>query len=192
VNVTASQVIFILISALTLGTGIIVVTNRNLFHAALAMMLSFLGVAMMYVTLDAGFMAAAQLLVYIGAISILIIFAIMLTRRMMQARETPFNTQWGMGLFTAVASAALIISVIMRYWGRPGEPFARPEIPAAMLQDSVVALGRAFVNRGQLLFGVGQEAAYVVPFVAASMLLLAALIGSIFVAWPSSQEEDES
>jgi NADH:ubiquinone oxidoreductase subunit 6 (subunit J) len=85
--VTLEQVIFILVSLLTLGTGIVVVTNRNLFHAALAMMASFLGVAGLYILLDAGFLAAAQLLVYIGAISILIIFAIMLTRRMMQARE---------------------------------------------------------------------------------------------------------
>ena len=75
-------IVFIVASVVTLGTGLIVVTNRNLFHAALAMMASFLGVAALYVLLDAGFLAAAQLLVYIGAISILVIFAIMMTRRM--------------------------------------------------------------------------------------------------------------
>ncbi|MCP4426871.1 MAG: NADH-quinone oxidoreductase subunit J, partial [Chloroflexi bacterium] len=73
------QFVFILISMFTLITGWIVVSNGNLFHAALALMASFLGVAGLYVMLDAGFLAAAQLLVYIGAISILIIFAIMLT-----------------------------------------------------------------------------------------------------------------
>jgi NADH-quinone oxidoreductase subunit J len=189
--VTASQIIFILISLLTLGTGVIVVTNRNLFHAALAMMLSFLGVAMMYVTLDAGFLAAAQLLVYIGAISILIIFAIMLTRRMMQARETPFNAQWGMGLFTAVATAALTIAVVWNYWGESPAEAVRQEVPPEYLDNAVVALGRAFVNPGTPFDGAMQEPAFVVPFIAASMMLLAALIGSIYVAWPT-EEEDES
>ena len=65
---------------------------------ALAMMASFRGVAGLYVLLSMGFMAAAQLLVYIGAISILVMFAIMMTRRMMQTRETPFNAQWRWGL----------------------------------------------------------------------------------------------
>ena len=63
-------------SFLAIGAGLIVVTNRNLFHAALALMVSFLGVAGIYLSLDAGFMAAAQLLIYIGAISILVIFGV--------------------------------------------------------------------------------------------------------------------
>ena len=87
----AQQIIFILISAATIFAAIVVVTNKNLFHAALALMASFLGVGGLYILLDAGFFAAAQLLVYIGAISILIIFAIMLTRRLMSANEPSFN-----------------------------------------------------------------------------------------------------
>ncbi|MCP5098741.1 MAG: hypothetical protein GY943_24585, partial [Chloroflexi bacterium] len=113
---TFEQGIFILISLVTLGSGLIVVLNRNLFHAALAMMLSFLGVAGLYITLDAGFLAAAQLLVYIGAISILVIFAIMLTRHLMASTESPFNSQPMLGLFTAVLSFALITAVIIQFW----------------------------------------------------------------------------
>ncbi|MCB8929347.1 MAG: NADH-quinone oxidoreductase subunit J [Ardenticatenaceae bacterium] len=178
---TLEQVIFILVSLLTVGTGIVVVTNRNLFHAALAMMASFLGVAGLYIMLDAGFLAAAQLLVYIGAISILIIFAIMLTRRMMQAREIPFNSQSGLGLFTAVGLFALLASVIIRWWGYEAVS-GRPEVPDTILQGTVSALGQAFVNPG----------GYVIPFIMASVLLLAALIGSIYIAWPSEQTEDEA
>lgn len=178
---TLEQIAFILVSILTIGTGIVVVTNRNLFHAALAMMASFLGVAGLYILLDAGFLAAAQLLVYIGAISILIIFAIMLTRRMMQAREAPFNSQSGLGLFTAVGTFALLAAVIVRWWGFEAVS-GRPEVPDNVLQGTVAALGEAFVSPG----------GYVIPFIMASVLLLAALIGAIYIAWPSEYSEDEA
>lgn len=181
---TLEQIIFIIVSAVTLIMGLIVVTNRNLFNAALAMMASFLGVAGLYIMLDAGFMAAAQLLVYIGAISILVIFAIMMTRRIMAAVEPPFNSQAWLGLFTAVAAFALIVAVIVQYW--PATPDAnmalatRTQVPASVLQGSVAELGWAFVSMD----------AYVLPFEIASVLLLAALIGSIVVAWPQSEEEE--
>ncbi|MEJ2747622.1 MAG: NADH-quinone oxidoreductase subunit J, partial [Anaerolineae bacterium] len=130
------QIIFILISLFMLVTAWIVVTNRNLFHAALALMASFLGVAGLYVLLDAGFLAAAQLLVYIGAISILIIFAIMLTRRMMQTHETPFNSQPLLSGLTALGVFAIIAFVLYRmgqFWPlRPDTavPFAsRTQVP---------------------------------------------------------------
>ena len=177
---TLEQLGFILVSLLTLGMGIVVVTNRNLFHAALAMMASFLGVAGLYIFPDAGFLAAAQLLVYIGAISILIIFAIMLTRRMMQAQETPFNSQSGLGLLTAVATFALITAVVMRYWGGSAAFNGRPDVPDSVLQGTVVELGKAFVSAN----------GFVIPFVVASVLLLAALIGAIYVAWPATHMED--
>ncbi|MCA9919648.1 MAG: NADH-quinone oxidoreductase subunit J [Anaerolineales bacterium] len=178
---TLEQVIFILVSLLTVVTGIVVVTNRNLFHAALAMMASFLGVAGLYIMLDAGFLAAAQLLVYIGAISILIIFAIMLTRRMMQAREAAFNSQSGLGLLTAVGTFALLTSVIVRWWGFEAIS-GRPEVADSVLQGVVSALGTAFVSPN----------GYVIPFIMASVLLLAALIGAIYIAWPAEYSEDEA
>jgi NADH:ubiquinone oxidoreductase subunit 6 (subunit J) len=181
---TFEQVIFILVSTLTIGSGLIVVLNRNLFHAALAMMLSFLGVAGLYVMLDAGFLAAAQLLVYIGAISILVIFAIMLTRRMMASTDSPFNSQPMLGLFTAVTTFALIVAVVSQFW--PTAPDANmifatsTPLDPVLLSSSVVNLGEAFVSAN----------AYVLPFEIASVLLLAALIGSIVVAWPGNDEEE--
>lgn len=178
------QIIFIVLSVVTLGTGLIVVLNRNLFHAALAMMASFLGVAGLYVTLDAGFLAAAQLLVYIGAISILVIFAIMMTRRLMQAREAPFNSQAGLAMITAVGSFVLITAVIVQFWPTTADanvPLAsRPVVPDSVLQGSVAELGRVFVSAD----------AYVLPFEIASVLLLAAMIGAIIIAWPRSEEDE--
>lgn len=177
----AQQIIFIIISTLTLLSAWIVVTNRNLFRAALAMMASFLGVAGLYVLLEAGFLAAAQLLVYIGAISILVIFAIMMTRRLMQTNETAFNSQWGLSGLASIGLFALITFVILQIWRltpNVGPQSAPPEVSAGYLRDSVIQLGSAMVDPNQ----------YVVPFEVASVLLLAALIGAIVIALPEKKE----
>lgn len=173
---TFQQLIFIVISAITLLSGLIVVTDRNLFRAAIALMASFLGVAGLYVLLEAGFLAVAQLLVYIGAISILVIFAIMMTRRLMQTSESPFNTQPVWGLVAAVALFALLFLMIIQTWPASLYPGAPPVEPA-VLRDSVTNLGRALVSPDQ----------YVLPFEVASVLLLAALVGSIVIAWPEKE-----
>ncbi|MCA9935499.1 MAG: NADH-quinone oxidoreductase subunit J [Anaerolineales bacterium] len=179
-----AQIIFIIVSVFTIGAALIVVTNRNLFHAALALMASFLGVAGLYVLLEAGFMAAAQLLVYIGAISILIIFAIMMTRRLMQATEMPFNAQWGLGLFASILVLAVLVFVVGNYW--PLQPdavgFLQTTTPVndEVIQTSITTLGQAFVEKD----------GYVLPFELASVLLLAALVGAILVAWPPSEENE--
>ncbi|MCB8984985.1 MAG: NADH-quinone oxidoreductase subunit J [Ardenticatenaceae bacterium] len=180
------QIVFLIISAFTLTMAVIVVTKRNLFHAALALMASFLGVAGLYVTLDAGFLAAAQLLVYIGAISILVIFAIMMTRRLMQTSEPAFNTQAGFALLTAVIGFGVVFWVFYVFrniWPLVPDtavPLAsKPVVPQEVLQNSVALMGRAFVN----------PAGYVLPFEIASVLLLAALVGAIIVAWPKAEDK---
>lgn len=175
------QIIFIIISLFTLLSAWIVVTNRNLFHAALAMMASFLGVAGFYVLLDAGFLAAAQLLVYIGAISILVIFAIMMTRRLMQTTESPFNSQWQAGIVASVVLFGIILTVIMGWANSPvvGLAPAPPDLAGTgILESSVTTLGVALVSPDQ----------YVLPFEIASVLLLAALVGAIVIAWPEKNE----
>jgi NADH:ubiquinone oxidoreductase subunit 6 (subunit J) len=177
------QILFVLLSIIILGSALVVVLNRNLFHAALALMVTFAGVAGIYITLDAGFLAMSQLLVYIGAISILIIFAIMMTRRLMQAVEPPFNSQKWLGLFGAVVGFVILVVVIGRYWPlQPGTdsflasmPYVDPEV----MRGSVARLGVSFVNPD----------AYVIPFEVASVLLLAALVGAIVVAWPKVEDK---
>ncbi len=179
----SQQIIFFILAAITLTSAIAVVTIRNLFHAALALMVSFLGVAGIYVLLEAGFLAMAQLLVYIGAISILIIFAVMMTRRMMQTRETPYNAQAIAALVGSLLSMAIVMFVIARlYPTAPSPEFmgSAPQVDPAIIESSVVRMGRAFVSAD----------AYVLPFEIASVLLLAALVGSIIIAWPHSGEED--
>lgn len=173
---TIQQILFIVISAFTLIMAVVVVVDRNLFRAAIAMMATFLGVAGLYVLLEAGFLAVAQLLVYIGAISILVIFAIMMTRRLMQTHESPFNTQPVWGLIGAVLAFVLLVIVAVTTW--PESEFPGPaEVAPPVLQESVTRLGLMFVSPDQL----------VIPFEVASVLLLAALIGAIVIAWPEKE-----
>ncbi len=182
---TAQQIIFILLSLITLGSAVVVVTYRNLFHAAIAMMLSFLGVAGFYVLLEAGFLAASQLLVYIGAISILIIFAIMMTRRLMSTTETPFNSQWVFGLVAAIFVFGLLLFVVQQVWAPTAalipvtEPPSDP-LATAAVANSIPTMGRFFVSAEQ----------YVLPFELASVLLLAALVGAIVIARPDPDKEE--
>lgn len=181
----SQQIIFFILAAVILISGIAVVTLRNLFHAALALMASFLGVAGIYILLEAGFLGMAQLLVYIGAISVLIIFAIMMTRRLMQTIESPYNSQSIAALVGSLIALAILVLVLGRLY--PLAPSADtllsapPPVDPAMIDSSVARMGLSFVSAD----------AYVLPFELASVLLLAALVGSIFIAWPRSSEEDE-
>jgi NADH-quinone oxidoreductase subunit J len=176
----AEQIIFALLAIVTLGSAFAVVTERNLFHAAVALMLSFLGVAGFYVMLNAGFLAAAQLLVYIGAISILIIFAIMMTRRMMSTTEPAFNSQWAGSIAAAGLIFAVLAGTIVSVWSLdgPGAPGEAQGVPDAVLGESFVELGRLFVSAD----------GYVLPFELVSVLLLAALVGAVVVALPEREQ----
>jgi NADH-quinone oxidoreductase subunit J len=180
----SQQIIFFILAAIILTSAIVVVTIRNLFHAALALMATFLGVAGIYVLLEAGFLAMAQLLVYIGAISILIIFAIMMTRRLMQTSENPRNSQAIAALVGVLLSFAILVLVISRLYplGPSAESLfgAAQQVDPALIDSSVERMGRSFVSAD----------AYVLPFEIASVLLLAALVGSIIIAWPRSGEEE--
>src|SRR4030066_1144462 len=106
---TAEQIVFLIVAAVTLVAGLSVVTSRNLIHSALWLILTLSGIAVFYVLLDAGFFAVIQVVVYIGAIAILFIFAAMLTRRVMQDTGPQSNTNWWLG---AVIAALLLVGIV--------------------------------------------------------------------------------
>ncbi|UCC52679.1 MAG: NADH-quinone oxidoreductase subunit J, partial [Anaerolineaceae bacterium] len=118
-----------------------------------------------------------------GAISILIIFAIMMTRRLMQATEQAYNSQRGLSFAGALISLIILALVIGRYWPLVPDSASflavKTPVPEAILQGSVVELGRSLVSVD----------AYVIPFELASILLLAALVGAILVAWPKAEDQ---
>lgn len=164
---TAQQGFFIFFSLITLIAAIRVVTVPNLFHAAIWLILALAGVAALFALLEAGFLAMVQVLVYIGAISILIIFAIMLTRGMATGSERRLNSWSGLGAIVSLVFLIVLAQVIGTFpWATPGAALA--EAPA----DNIVTLGQSLVDPAQ----------FVLPFEVASVLLLVALIGSIYVA----------
>jgi NADH-quinone oxidoreductase subunit J len=159
---TVLQVVFVIMALVTLGGAWGVVSARSVFNSALFLVLSFVGVAGLFVTLDAGFLAAVQLLIYVGAIAVLILFAIMLTRRVMDEQVRQVNEQWGIaGTIAGLLFAALAVITFSAEWKVSN---------AAPPADSIVALGQALVGP------------YVLPFEIASIILLVALIGAIVIA----------
>ena len=155
-------VVFIICSLVTLGAAFAVVTSKNLFHSALFLVLSFVGVASLYILLEAPFLAAVQILVYVGAIAILIVFAVMLTRRLMAEDLVQRNTQWGWSALGAVLLFVALGLILLRVnW---------PVVEAAVPAETISILGQDLMGR------------YLVPFEVASVLLLVALVGSIIIA----------
>lgn len=159
---TLEILVFILLSAITLGAGAAVVTNRNILHSALYLILSFVGVAGLYILLEAGFLAVVQILVYVGAIAVLIVFAIMLTRRLMSPDMIQRNAQW---FWSALGAAALFAVLSLVLW-RVDWPVVESTVP----ENSVQLLGEELINT------------YLIPFEVASLLLLIALVGAILIA----------
>ncbi|GAB4482028.1 MAG: NADH-quinone oxidoreductase subunit J [Anaerolineales bacterium] len=162
------QVIFILVSAITLGAALMVVTTRNMVRAALWLVLALFGVAILFVLLEAGFFAVAQVIIYIGAIAILMIFAIMLTRRIAKDPGPQTNSTWPIAALIALVIFGLIFFFVQA-WDRTAT--LAPEMSEGYAPLS--ELGVALVSANQ----------YLIPFEVASILLLAALIGAIIIAW---------
>lgn len=165
---TGFEIIFLLIAALTLFSALMVVTTPNMVRAALWLILALFGVAGTFVLLNAAFLAVVQVVVYIGAIAVLMIFAIMLTRKVMKDSGPQTNNTWWLA---ALVAAALFAGLTLALTRSPAVNSMAADFSAAA--DPVVALGQALVS----------PQAYVIPFEVASVLLLAAMIGAIYVAW---------
>lgn len=166
---TSSHIIFLITAVATLGAAIYVVTARNLVHAALALIATFFGVAILFVLLQAGFLAAVQVVLYIGAIAILIIFAIMLTRRVMEDTGPQTNRMWGLSAALALITFGALLASFRLV---PAFQQVNAVIDVGAADAVLASLGMAFVDPNQ----------YLLPFELASVLLLVALIGSIVIA----------
>jgi NADH-quinone oxidoreductase subunit J len=162
------DIIFLIIAFATLLAAIQVVTSPNLVHAALWLIIALFGVAATFVLLNAAFLAVVQVVVYIGAIAILMIFAIMLTRKVMKDSGPQLNKgAWLAALLGLMLFSGLTVVLINSGAGH----VSLPAIPANA--NPISDLGLALVSPN----------GFIVPFELASVLLLAALIGAIVVAW---------
>ena len=156
--------VFWLLAAITVGGALAAVTLRNLVHCALALTVAFGGLALLFLDLDAQFAGFAQILVYIGAVAILVVFAILLTR----SSETPkdggvFSRTWFTGLVIAAGVFAVLGGALLR--SQAGLPHDAPAPTVTVQQIGTALMGR-----------------YVLPLEIIALLLTAALIGAVIVA----------
>ena len=152
---------FFVLAGLTVITALLVVTARNIVHSAVALIFSFCGVAGIYVLLDAEFLAAVQILVYVGGITILVLFAIMLTTRI-AARKDVHNEQAGLGGLVALGITAILVYASLVGIQVP------EELPPPV--ETTPALGLLLLTT------------HVLPFELVSIMLLAAMVGAIILA----------
>ena len=148
---------FFLLSGITLAAAAGVVFKQNLVHSAFLLAVSFLGVAGLYLTLEAEFMAAVQALVYSGAVAVLVVIGVMLTHRDDMSQSNPTNS---MLLAGGVASLAVVASLVWAVLSTDWKTGAGSVVHAA-------DIGRRFLTD------------FAPPFEAVALLLLAALIGAV-------------
>lgn len=159
---SGEAVAFYVLAVITLGAGVIVVTSPNIVHSAVALIPAFLGVTGLYILLNAEFVAVIQVLIYAGAITVLILFVIMLTEGGTGLRVRQRNEQGVVGAAVAGAMAALLFAVVTRTaWGT-----GTGTLPAY----TPGAIGQSFLGPNLLVFE------------GTSIVLLVSLIGAIIIA----------
>jgi NAD(P)H-quinone oxidoreductase subunit 6 len=162
------EVIFYLLAALTVGSAMLVAFSRNILYSTFALLGAFMGVVGVYVLLAADFVAMVQLLVYVGGILVLTIFAVMLTQGI--ADVTVTNRAVGVvpSLVTvAISGAVMLYAVFKTPWH---------QAPLAVVAPTTYGIGNALLGE------------YVLPFEVASMVLLAALVGAIVISRHETRE----
>jgi NADH-quinone oxidoreductase subunit J len=161
---------FAVYALIILGGGLTAVLARNLVRAMMGLVVTFLGVAGMYLLLASPFLAFMQLLIYIGAVCVLIFFAIMLTKNTSDGEETryPAVSNILLAVLAALAPPVLAGPVIYR---------AAALIPTRIPVDSTANLGEGLLSMD------------LVPFELISVILLAAMAGAVFLAWPHPKRD---
>jgi NADH-quinone oxidoreductase subunit J len=166
---SGSIVAFWLLAALTVGSALGVVAVRDLIRAVVLLITSFLGVAGLYITLSADFVAVVQVLIYAGAISVLILFAIMLTPRAGRDNAETFLQLPGLLLAGLVAFTIGLVSLETEW----------SVVENGGFEETASVIGEALLSK------------YVLPFEMASVLLLAAMMGAILLVRPEGTPGEE-
>ena len=154
-----SSIVFWLLAILTVGAALAVVVLRDVFRAALSLVLLFLTIAVLYITLYADFLAVVQILIYVGAISILIIVAVMLTREVWHG-SPPGKLRIPALVVSLLLLGTMVFTVVSTKWETSGEPPQQPTTAAI----------------GTNLFS---QSGFILPVEISAVLLLAAILGAI-------------
>jgi len=158
---TPEAAIFYVFAVITVGSAAVVVLARSLIYSAFALLFTFFGVAGLYVLLGADFLAATQLLIYVGGILVLLLFGVMLTHKIYELDLRSEVTQFLPGAIMGGGILAVLVATVFRTTWKigPGRP------PSATTRE----IGQQFLGP------------YLLPFEAASILLLVALIGAAMI-----------
>ena len=161
----ATPFFFYLLSGIMLIGGILVITRKNPVHSALALIVTLLAQASIYLMLYAPFVAGVQIILYAGGIMVLFLFVIMLVSVERSMRERQFNSQWVVGLVAATALGGLFIAVFTK-----GKDIFPDRAMSVLENDNTQKI--ATMLYGQYMFA----------FEIASLLLLVAIIGAVVMA----------
>lgn len=167
-----STIIFYLLAALTLVSGLLAVTNRQIFRSAIYLLFSLIGIAGLYFWMQYEFIAAVQIVVYVGGIVVLIIFSIFLTQK--SGEQLP-QQKLGRQLFAALAAFCGLALVMLQLFQHK------------LVGTTATAVAPTVENIGNQMLGT-EVGGYALPFEVVSILLLAALIGCIVIALRSKPE----
>ncbi len=168
-SLTAFDLSFYLLSGLAFIGAFGVALSRNVLHSAIGLLIALLGGGALYVLLSADFVAVAQLLVYVGGVLVLVLFAVMLTARISEVNisNTSFGIFGGLALFFTTAPVLCFVAV-----KTPWQLRANPTLVA-----STEAIGNEFLGR------------FLLPFEVASLVLLATLVGAVVIARKETRPE---
>ncbi len=186
---SASQIIFYIIAAVIIGGGILAVTSRKIFRAAVYLLFSLLGIAGLYFYLNYEFIAAVQIVVYVGGIVVLIIFSVFLTHASGDVMKKPVLWRSVFSALAVIFAAALTLLFIseQKFTATAKSIEITQNNAAALAQNSTVDSTKnihffpAVKDIGKQMLST-TEHGYILPFEVVSMLLLAALIGCIVIA----------
>ena len=148
------------LASVTVGGALMIIVSRNLIHAVIFLILSLLGVAGLYLTLSADFIAVVQILIYVGAISVLMLFAIMLTPRV-DRDNSETRLRYPAAIIMGMVLTATVFVALDTDWG---------EVRGAALGEQARLIGESLIRE------------YVLPFEIGAVLLTAALVGAIALA----------
>jgi NADH-quinone oxidoreductase subunit J len=190
INAILMTLSFLLMAAATLGGALGVVLARKVFHSALFLVLSFMGVAGLYILLEAEFMAGVQVMVYVADIAVLILFAVMLTPHRLELKHIPASNEqrWWALVAVVVFFVILLLPLFVPFFTISYPPFSlEPTTPVAWNLSTADPIADPIVEMGKALMGP-----YVLPFEVLGVLLLAILVGAVFVARDPDRAEEES
>lgn len=175
---TPLQLLFLLTAFIILASAVMVVASRRMMISALWLVLSLFGVAVIFVLLDNSFFAIVQVIIYIGAIAILIVFAIMLTKEILNNQHQVLNKYWWLAAITTIGFLVVFL-VIMAGWNQ----FGTTQITSLTDNSDITqVLGKALVD----------PEGFVIPFEIASVLLLASLVGAVYIAAEKKEVKNDT